>query len=378
MSSYRLDNYFLNPAQKAYFPLFSTIGVKHALAAQKAVTWQGRLVNSLIAFIELIPILGAIASIFEIVVVSLLEKKIVNSISYQAPVLSAPGSMQGKKNSSLDLDNEQRVRLISIMQKKYRGDTVEVLEFYEPETLPRAILDEDLESVKKYVELGAGLENILEDDGTNDLFSALHLAAKYDKEGTIITYLLDNNFLDVDIPHPKRKLTPLHYAAHFNGSKIVTLFVERGANVNATDECNQTPLHCLLTGTCSIEEQIASIQLLTANGADANAITETGATPFHYACLTGSVELVEKLIECGVDVEIGDGKGSSALHYAVQENFHRELVNKLVEELNFNFNHANDEDLTPLDLISPKEESIISVLRNAGWRYGHELSLIDI
>lgn len=77
MSQFNLlsDNYSLNLQQKIAFPLFSAYSIRHFQEANKCYTWKSWSVQVLTGLVELIPILGAVASICEYILYKRNEPK---------------------------------------------------------------------------------------------------------------------------------------------------------------------------------------------------------------------------------------------------------------------------------------------------------------
>lgn len=73
------------------------------------------------------------------------------------------------------------------------------------------------------------------------------------------------------------------------------------------------------------------------------------ADPIHEAAKTGNVPLVERLLKQGVDVNLRDEQGNSALHHAVAE-AQIEVVNALLRGVNVDVNVRNNKGETPLHL----------------------------
>lgn len=149
------------------------------------------------------------------------------------------------------------------------------------EQLFKAILDNDLNLVKLFVEMGAPLERV-------------------NKIG-------DDAY---------RKLTPLlqaltEKAEYKCDTKIIEYLLYKGASVHATDNTGFTALH----QTAYNHRDFAEIKLLLQYGADINAKDQDGATPLMVACgYNGVCECFETtlfLFERGADIEIRRNNGEN-------------------------------------------------------------------
>ena len=106
-------------------------------------------------------------------------------------------------------------------------------------------------------------------------------------------------------------MTPLHAAVAYNDLAVVTEELERGINVNVTDEGGYTPL---MVAVASPEPGVEMLRLLLENGADINAATgEGGDTALSLAIMHGTVEKVDALLEAGADVNYWREGGYDAL-----------------------------------------------------------------
>ncbi|KAJ3281869.1 Ankyrin repeat domain-containing protein 16 [Rhizoclosmatium sp. JEL0117] len=107
--------------------------------------------------------------------------------------------------------------------------------------------------------------------------------------------------------------TPLHRAS-FNGStSVVQILLKYGANVNARDKLNRTPLHRARTHTVAL--------LLLDHGADVNALDSCNYSPLFYAICSQyrDLALVPLLLERGAVMDqMGDGE--TPLFLASKEN----------------------------------------------------------
>jgi ankyrin repeat protein len=91
--------------------------------------------------------------------------------------------------------------------------------------------------------------------------------------------------------------TPLHIACMHDHPPIVAALFERGADANAKDEHNRTPL--LIS-----RKNAEIVSLLLKNNADLNALDRDGMTPLHWACNYNSFSVVKLLVENNCEINI--------------------------------------------------------------------------
>jgi ankyrin repeat protein len=122
----------------------------------------------------------------------------------------------------------------------------------------------------------------------------LHYACQH-QHLQLVKYLLSLPDAGHDVHAQSTKgRTPLHYAAEYEADSVVQLLLERGADVDARDSNDSTPL--VDAGS------LAVMKLLLAAGADAAVVTDGGATVLqsqarHNAC-AGTICL---LLKAGAD-----------------------------------------------------------------------------
>ncbi|RDX61437.1 Potassium channel AKT1, partial [Mucuna pruriens] len=161
---------------------------------------------------------------------------------------------------------------------------------------------------------------------------------------------LDPNELD------KNGKTALHIAA-FNGNMhCVTLLLEYGADPNSKDLDGSVPLFEAMKGR---HESV--MKLLMDNGADIS-FADAG----HLACTAveqNDMELLKKLIQCGVDVTQPKKNGTTALHAAICEG-KAELIRFLVDQ-GADIDKPDGSGWTPRNLAEQEEdEEIRNVFHN--------------
>ena len=117
----------------------------------------------------------------------------------------------------------------------------------------------------------------------------------------------------------------LHLAAAVGDVNLVKELLEKGANPNAKDRFNQTPLHF-----AARHGHVEVVKLLLEYKADPNAKDKDSVTPLHAAASNGRVDVVKLLLEYGADPKVEDKDGDTPLDLA-RKRGHREVV-FLIEE----------------------------------------------
>ena len=142
---------------------------------------------------------------------------------------------------------------------------------------------------------------------------------------TRVAYFIEKKGYDVNMPRQKgRSETMLHVAAKYFNLEMIEYLITQGADVNAKDNTNQTPLHyAVQTSLCYAYAVRASdfeaLKFLIAQGADVNAKDNTKQTPLHYATRTSNLKTIEFLIAQGADVNATGKHGKTPLNIAMSE-----------------------------------------------------------
>ena len=119
--------------------------------------------------------------------------------------------------------------------------------------------------------------------------------------------------------------------------------IQAGANVNATDNDDWTPLLW-----AAREGHVESCRLLINRGANVNATTNGGRTPLHWAAQQGRVDVCRLLIVRGTNVNVANDYGWTPLHLAVWHGL--DSVCRLLLDRMANVNADNGKGSTPLDM----------------------------
>lgn len=205
-----------------------------------------------------------------------------------------------------------------------------------------------IEAVKCLVQFGADINKKVI-SGSDLGKSPLHAASR-NGHLEMCQYLLS---IDADLNcQDSRGMTPLHQAATDMKVEIVQLLLlTKGNDANIQDDKGRTALHIalnsesndfeLINEACSILVEMTNVQLLDGQGANA----------LHYACLNNMDELVKRLVELDIDMDIQDSNFQTPLHYCLSGN---DLDIRIIKLLIYNGAklHIEDEEgITSLSLI---------------------------
>jgi ankyrin repeat protein len=101
---------------------------------------------------------------------------------------------------------------------------------------------------------------------------------------------------------------PLHFAAFCSKADIIKLLIEKGADINARDNNNFTPLY--------YARDADTAELLIKSGAKVNICDGNGYTPIHHAVNKGSKAVIKILVENGADANIANPTSNTAAGFA--------------------------------------------------------------
>jgi len=151
---------------------------------------------------------------------------------------------------------------------------------------------------------------------------------------------------------------PLHWAALAESPEVADFLIGKGADVNAKDARNLTPLIAA--------RGLPVIKLLVSKGADIQAQDSyPESTKLHWACIEGDKDVVEFLISKGAEVDRKNKRGQTPLWLAASYG-HREIVELLIKK-GANINVSNNRGLTPLAMARQrKQNEVVDILLKHG------------
>jgi len=167
--------------------------------------------------------------------------------------------------------------------------------------------------------LSAGADtNAMDASGDSPLYLACERG-----EHEIVKLLLSRGANPNNVKATKRPKYPIHAACRRQHYDLIKLLLEFNADVAVRDQHGKTALHGVLESTSrqsswlymvgqrQVHDDssrgdasgVDMVQLLVDRGADVNAVSENGETPFYVACSKGLTSVVDKMLEYGAKLD---------------------------------------------------------------------------
>lgn len=205
-----------------------------------------------------------------------------------------------------------------------------------PDWLCNAAEKGDLQEVRRLVEAGANINGRHSRWNNTPLFEAVSHG-----QLEVVRFLACLNNIQLDAPNSDEQ-TALHRAANRGSKDIVELLVRQGANINAKDVHEQTPLHLAVDNLPTLQyllskdkvtiearnywgktpllsafaaNRLDAAKALHAAGADLRA-NSGGRTALHFAAEHDNIEAIKFLLSQGLDIDAKDEDGRTPLHCA--------------------------------------------------------------
>ena len=163
-------------------------------------------------------------------------------------------------------------------------------------------------------------------------------ATMYDNP-PILQWLLSNNHVTINQRETvsSKNATALHMGVksfHLALTKdrvpeAIEFLVNHGANIEAVDSDNKTPLHY----AAKKDENLVIANYLLDRGARVNTTYSKHQTPLIIAAKKGALVLVKLLLDHGANITIRDNDQKSALDYAREKGAHKPGYEEVIELL---------------------------------------------
>ena len=218
-----------------------------------------------------------------------------------------------------------------------------------------ACLYRQQDSVKILLEAGSN-----PDIASTDRYTCLHAAVNAGCSKNIILAILDHS-TDVNVAGTKNE-TALMLACCKGNKNVINILLNAGADPKIVHADGDTCLHDAVRGNCSKEV----LQTIINYGADINATGKQNRTALMIACLNGSSDAINVLLDAGANPHIANDTGNICLHEAVRGDCSKEVLQRIISH-SVDVNATNMYDITTIMIACEKGNiDAINVLLNAG------------
>ena len=160
---------------------------------------------------------------------------------------------------------------------------------------------------------------------------------------------------------------PIHQAAERGDVAALRRELDDGVSPNALSGRGRTPLHYLCSRGDNPDARVDCLHVLLEAGANVNAPNVHQNTPLHLAAVRGYANVVAALLEAGADVNRGDHSNFTPLHWAcMRYDLHVEPALILLIRNGAAVNARTSQGRTPLDYAIIYRQRLVPILLRAG------------
>jgi ankyrin repeat protein len=122
----------------------------------------------------------------------------------------------------------------------------------------------------------------------------------------------DSDIWQVSLNIEVKPAKSLHQAAAEGDIEQVRLYISNGADINAENKDDHTPLYSAI-----LHNKTNIVEILLSNGADVNCTPEKGFNPLDHAAMFGNLDMATMLIDHGAKCDTTNYLGWTPLRYGV-------------------------------------------------------------
>lgn len=228
-----------------------------------------------------------------------------------------------------------------------KGSSVNTINHHDATPITYALVRRHYDAVKLLIQSGASTRKTSRRKGSSPLLMACKIC-----DYETLKMILSQG--QVDLEEEDNGFTPLWVATTEGNIDCINALVEAGADVDARGNDNMTPLMY----ACS-KGVIGAVRILVKKS-DLSLIDSKGGTALHYACLSGSLQCLQELLNAGATVKCGAIRlgevGFSPIQLAAAGG-HRELLKTL---------YHCEADISPEDIQYARNSQVREFMRYYG------------
>ncbi|MEE9572535.1 MAG: ankyrin repeat domain-containing protein, partial [Candidatus Neomarinimicrobiota bacterium] len=155
--------------------------------------------------------------------------------------------------------------------------------------------------------------------------------------------------------------TVLHFAAYYGHPEIIKLFIDKGIDANTQDNDGHTPIIWAVFG-----KKTNTIDELIKHGADLNPPIRIGRSVLHLAAANSNTEVIKYLLNKGIKIDAKSDYGNTPLFWALRAKNYANT--KILIENGADLDIRNNDGYTPISFaVSNNETKMVDLLiKNGG------------
>lgn len=143
--------------------------------------------------------------------------------------------------------------------------------------------------------------------------------------------------------------SPLHTTIAEENEAMFKIFLNNGINLNSKDVYGHTPLHYLANSLKNSRKHLYLASTLLDRGAEVDSKDFQDQTPLYLAASNGKNELVDLFLKNKADVSVLTKNGQPILMKAIEKKGNLEIIQTLINH-GADVNHLRKDNVTPLNL----------------------------
>ncbi|XP_023313720.1 ankyrin-3-like [Trichogramma pretiosum] len=178
-----------------------------------------------------------------------------------------------------------------------------------------------------------------------------------------------NQRVEINVRDNKSGNTPLHEALEWGGKENPRMLLERGADINLTNDQGWSALHVVCMRSEGDDDQVPQMFFEMTEGLQqsvrVNAQDNEGNTPLNFALQRYDKKTAELMLRRGADPNLVNAEGSTALHVICRYYRHADVLTKMLLEICDELNRPVQLDALDKSGRTPLQWAVLNISADA-------------